>query len=71
MREFKTWERFSEGKSYVECTALGMGVNPSEVEDISGKDDAAVQCWCEPKPQPVPAKCADYGGDCLCNGLVF
>jgi len=29
------------------------------------------QCWCEPEPQEVPTRCAEDGGDCLCNGLVF
>ena len=31
MRQWKTWEKKSDGKSFVECTPLGMGVNPSEV----------------------------------------
>lgn len=56
----------------MECTAIGMGVNPSELNDFKkGENDVGVQCWCEPEPAPIPSKCADYGGDCLCNGLVF
>jgi len=31
MREWKTWERKSDGKSYVECNAVGMTVDPSEL----------------------------------------
>lgn len=27
--------------------------------------------FCEPKPREVPATCANDGGDCMCNGLVF
>lgn len=65
MREWKTFEKRSDGKSFLPCTATDMGLGPNELEERD------YQCWCEPTPQPVPAKCADYGGDCLCNGLVF
>lgn len=30
-----------------------------------------MQCFCEPEPQVVPTTCADDGGDCLCDGVVF
>jgi hypothetical protein len=65
MREWKSWTKKSEGKQYVECTGIGMGVDQAEMGNTEK------QCFCEPKPQPVPAKCADYGGWCRCNGLVF
>jgi hypothetical protein len=33
--------------------------------------DIDLQCYCERKPKVVPSLCAEYGGDCLCNGVVF
>lgn len=66
MRQWKTWETRTSGKQYTTCGHRALGIKKSELED-----GAAYQCWCERKPKNVPSRCADYGGDCLCNGLVF
>lgn len=66
MRQWKTWERKVTNKQYTLCSNNAMGVKSKDLEK-----DTDYQCWCERKPKAVPAKCADYGGDCLCKGLVF
>lgn len=65
MRQWKTFEAKTSGKVYSTCTPRTMGLKKKDL------DKADYQCWCERRPKAVPAKCADYGGDCLCNGLVF
>jgi hypothetical protein len=66
MRQWKTFEKKTSWKVYTPCTNRAMGVKKKDLEK-----DAAYQCWCERRPKNVPSKCADYGGNCLCNGLVF
>jgi len=65
MREWNTYEKVSDGKEWVTCTHtdFGLGKEPDP--------EQRKQCWCEPKPMDVPTTCANDGGDCLCNGLVF
>jgi len=66
MRQWKTWEIRTDKDQYTTCGHRAVGIKKDEL-----KDGAAYQCWCERKPKNVPSKCAEYGGDCLCNGLVF
>jgi hypothetical protein len=44
MRSWKTWEKPSDGKTFIPCSAVSMGFDPHELEDVD------YQCWCEPKP---------------------
>ena len=66
MRQWKTWEKRVQKAQYTSCNHRSMGIKKKDIDQ-----DKDYQCWCERKPKSVPAKCADYGGDCLCNGLVF
>ena len=61
MRDFKTYIKVSEG-GWTWCDHNEFGTD-------NYKD--AMQCYCEPTPQPVPTTCADDGQDCLCNGVVY
>lgn len=66
MRNWKTWEKKTSGQQHTTCNALGLGIKKKDLDE-----NADYQCYCERKPKNVPSKCAEYGGDCLCNGLVF
>jgi len=66
MRQWKTWEKRTNGDRHTACSNKDMGVKKKDLDK-----DADYQCWCERKPKFVASKCADYGNDCLCNGLVF
>ena len=61
MRDFKTYTKASKG-GWTWCDHHEFGTNNYH---------EAMQCFCEPEPQVVPATCADDGDDCLCNGVVY
>lgn len=65
MREWQTWEKISEGKEWTTCTHADFGLREEPWPEQKK------QCFCEPKPKDVPTTCANDGGECLCNGLVF
>jgi len=65
MREWQTYEKVSDGREWVTCAHPDFGLT----EEPS--PEQRKQCWCERKPKDVPTSCANDGGDCLCNGLVF
>jgi hypothetical protein len=67
MRQFKTFEKRTYKGKWSECLPETFGLP----HDFLHEHDVAMQCWCERKPRNVPTLCANYGGDCLCNGLVF
>lgn len=66
MRQWKTWEKRVFKGQYTACNNKALKIKKKDLDK-----DADYQCFCERKPKNVPSKCADYGGDCLCNGLVF
>lgn len=67
MRQWKTFETRTQGSEWTSCEHKSFGL-PGRKDFMPDTD---FQCWCERKPKPVPTYCADYGGDCLCSGLVF
>jgi len=52
-----------ESQDYSACTVEELGSDPLP--------NAQKQCWCEPKPEYKPTRCADEGQDCKCSGTVF
>ena len=64
--DLRTWKHFTKKTDdWADCTMASFGVQNDLYKDFKK------QCWCEPEPQEVPTRCAEDGGDCLCNGLVF
>lgn len=61
MRQWRTIAK--ETDNWTMCSAQDFGSDPWPNQEK--------QCWCEPKPQYEPSKCADEGEDCLCNGWVM
>lgn len=65
MRLFKTVETKTAKSVWTSCENKSFGLPKDFMADTD------FQCFCERKPKPVPTLCADYGGKCLCSGLVF
>ena len=64
--DFRTWKYFSKKTTdWNDCNLATFGVKEDPYPDMKK------QCWCEPEPQEVPTRCAEDGGDCLCNGLIY
>merc|ERR1712072_1512930 len=63
MRNWNTFEKESDGRAWVTCNDMEFG--------LAEKSKHRMQCYCEPTKKIVPTTCADDGGDCLCNGLVY
>jgi len=62
--DMRLWaSKSKEVNDWADCTGSEFGG-----DTYKGKNE---QCWCEPKPQEVPTRCAEDGDDCLCNGLVY
>lgn len=74
MREWAVAAKRTNKANWSECSLKTF--SRQEKKDAFGDlkepiADDDFQCFCERKPKNVPSKCAEYGGDCLCNGLVF
>jgi len=64
-RQWKTYTKVHRGDEWTNCNHMDFGLS-SEPDWRKPK-----QCWCEPEPREVPSYCAEDGGECLCNGLVY
>lgn len=65
LRQYKHAEKEVED-NWITCSPAGFGLE----KDLWG-EDVGKQCWCEPEPYKAPNKCADEGGECLCEGHVY
>jgi hypothetical protein len=65
MNQWKTLKKRTWRRNWSSCSRKTFGKKNDWMEELD------FQCWCERKPKNVPSLCAEYGGDCLCNGLVF
>ena len=63
MRMWKTTGKDVSQEDWSDCSVAGFNGN----DPWQGKKK---QCWCEEKPSYTATRCADDGGDCLCNGYV-
>lgn len=52
-----------ESQDFSACTVEELGSDPFPT--------GQKQCWCEPKPDYKPTRCADEGQECKCSGTVF
>lgn len=66
LRQYQFVQKKGEN-NWLNCRSNDFGIDINN--DPFGEEQK--QCWCEAKPQNVPTKCADDGGDCLCNGYVY
>jgi len=60
----RLWQTASkESNDWSSCGVSEFGMDPAP--------GINKQCWCEPKPDYMPNRCADEGEDCLCKGTVL
>jgi hypothetical protein len=75
LREFAFLDRKMEGDVWSVCKHNTFWKKEKRTKFGENWKDffetTPMQCWCERKPREVPSLCAEYGGDCLCNGLVY